>query len=100
MVDWDTAKFSDLFLLHLRGGDCELHFKLQNSSRFTMDGISKMCPKILRHNIAFLITAMCPKKVPNQGTGLWNRGPLKVLNGTKLILDDQGDHFDSSSIIN
>ena len=25
----------------------------------------------------------------------WNREPLKVLNDTKLIQDDQGDHFDS-----
>ena len=26
-------------------------------------------------------------------TGLWNRGPLKILNGIKLILDDQGNHL-------
>ena len=28
-------------------------------------------------------------------TGLGNRGHLKVINNTKLIEDDQGDHFDS-----
>ena len=28
--------------------------------------------------------------------GLWIRGPLKILNGTQLILDDQGKHLDSS----
>ena len=28
-------------------------------------------------------------------TGLWNRGPLKILNGIKLILDNQGNHLDS-----
>ena len=28
-------------------------------------------------------------------TGLWNKGPLKILNGIKLILDDQGNHLDS-----
>ena len=28
-------------------------------------------------------------------TGLWNRGPLNILNGIKLILDDQGNHLDS-----
>ena len=28
-------------------------------------------------------------------TGLWNRGPLKILNNIKLILDDQGNHKDS-----
>ena len=31
-------------------------------------------------------------------TGLWNRGPLKILNGIKLILDDQGNHLDSYAI--
>ena len=31
-------------------------------------------------------------------TGLWNRGPLKILNGMKLILDDQGHHLDSYTI--
>ena len=29
---------------------------------------------------------------------LWNRGPLKILNGIKLILDDQGNHLDSYTI--
>ena len=28
-------------------------------------------------------------------TGLWNRGPLMILNGIKLILDDLGNHLDS-----
>ena len=31
-------------------------------------------------------------------TGLWNRGHLKILNGIKLILDDQGNHLDSYTI--
>ena len=31
-------------------------------------------------------------------TGLWNRGSLKILNGIKLILDDQGNHLDSYTI--
>ena len=38
------------------------------------------------------------KKSTWQVTGLWTRGPLKVLNGTKLILDDQGNHLDSFRI--
>ena len=29
---------------------------------------------------------------------MWNRGPLKILNGIKLILDDQGNHLDSYTI--
>ena len=29
---------------------------------------------------------------------MWNRGPLKILNGIKLILDDQGNHLDSYAI--
>ena len=28
----------------------------------------------------------------------WNRGPLKILNGIKLTLDDQGNHWDSYTI--
>ena len=32
------------------------------------------------------------------GTGLWNRGPLEILNGIKFILDDQGNHLDSYTI--
>ena len=31
-------------------------------------------------------------------TVLWNRGPLKILNGIKLILDDQGNLLDSYTI--
>ena len=31
-------------------------------------------------------------------SGLWNRGPLKILNGIKLILDDWGNHLDSYTI--
>ena len=34
------------------------------------------------------------KKVPDQlHTGLWNRGPQKILNVIKLMLDDQGNHL-------
>ena len=35
---------------------------------------------------------------PGKGTGLGNKGPLKVLNGTKLILDDHGNNLDSFRI--
>ena len=31
-------------------------------------------------------------------TGLGNKGPLKVLNGTQLILDGHGNNFDSFRI--
>ena len=31
-------------------------------------------------------------------TGLENKGPVKVLNGTKQILDDNGNHLDSFRI--
>ena len=31
-------------------------------------------------------------------TGLHNRGPLKIQNGTKIILDDQENHLDSYTI--
>ena len=36
-----------------------------------------------------------PKIVPDQLLVLWNKGPLKVLNGTKLTLDDHGNSLDS-----
>ena len=29
---------------------------------------------------------------------MWNRGPLKILNAIKLILDSQGNHLDSYTI--
>ena len=38
------------------------------------------------------------QKSPWLVTGLGNRGPLKVINGTKLILDDHMIHFDSFRI--
>ena len=31
-------------------------------------------------------------------TSSWNRGLLKILNGIKLILNDQGNHLDSNTI--
>ena len=55
--------------------------------------------------IALKVEPVCCKKqqtkVPDQlaVTGLWNRGPLKILNDIKLILDDQGNHLDSYTII-
>ena len=38
------------------------------------------------------------KKRPKIVPGLGNKGPLKVLNGTKLILDDHGNNLDSFKI--
>ena len=38
-----------------------------------------------------------PQKSPWPGTGLWNRGPLKILNGIKLILGDQRNHSELSN---
>jgi hypothetical protein len=41
-----------------------------------------------------------PKIVPDQLL-VWRirKGPLKVLNGTKLILDDHGNNFDSFTLL-
>ena len=46
---------------------------------------------------------VCCKKWPLKNsswpiTGLGNKGPLKVVNGTKLILDDHGNNLDSFRI--
>ena len=38
------------------------------------------------------------KKSSLSVTGLWNRGPPKILNGIKLILDDQWNRLDSYTI--
>ena len=40
----------------------------------------------------------CYKQFLTSFIGLWNREPLKILNGVKLILDDQGNHLDSYTI--
>ena len=47
---------------------------------------------------------VCCKKQQKEGPdqllfcGIGHRGPLKILNGIKLILDDQGNHLDSYTI--
>ena len=44
------------------------------------------------------LEAVCCKKQKKSSwpvTGFLNRGPLKILNVIKLILDDQGNHLDS-----
>ena len=38
------------------------------------------------------------KKSSRPVTGLWNRGPLQILNGIKLIMDDQRNHLDSYTV--
>ena len=44
-----------------------------------------------------LLEAICCKEQQKKSslpvTGLWNLGPLKIMNGVKLILDDQGNHL-------
>ena len=39
---------------------------------------------------------VCYPKLPV--TGLYDKGTMKVVNGTTLILDDQGNHIDSFNI--
>ena len=56
--------------------------------------------RIKRHiELLVALEPVCCKKQQKKSywpvTGLWNRGPLKILNGIKLILDDQGNHLDS-----
>ena len=46
----------------------------------------------------FLGLVCCKKQQKNsswQVTGLGHKGPLKVLNGTKVILDDHGNILES-----
>ena len=44
---------------------------------------------------SIVLEPVCCKK---QQKKLWNRGPQKIPNGIKLILDDQGNHLDSYTI--
>ena len=44
------------------------------------------------------VTVRNSKKSSWPVTSLWNRGPLKILNGIRLILNDQGNHLDSYTI--
>ena len=46
----------------------------------------------------YVLEPVCCKKRQKIVTGLGNKGPLKVLNGTKLILDDHGNNLDSFRI--
>ena len=49
----------------------------------------------------YLEPVCCKKRKKNSSwpvTGLENKDPLKVLNGTKLILDDQGKNLNSFRI--
>ena len=52
--------------------------------------------------ITYILETICCKKQQKKSrwtvTGLWNRGPLKILNGIKLIPDDQRNHLDSYTI--
>ena len=51
--------------------------------------------------ISALEHCCCKKqqKSPNQEAGLGNRGHLKILNGTKLVLDGKGNQSDKFKII-
>ena len=64
-------------------------------------------PSFIAESYVSLLEPVCCKKrqkiVPEQllvglVTGLGNKGPLKVLNGSKLILDDHGNNLDSFRI--
>ena len=50
------------------------------------------------HNDPETLEPVCCKKRHSSlpVTGLGNKGPLKVLNGIKLILDDHGNKFEIS----
>ena len=53
--------------------------------------------EIIRFIVMYLEPVSCNKRqkiVPEQLLVLGNKGPLKVLNNTKLILDDLGNNLD------
>ena len=59
-----------------------------------------MNSKNVKQKSAALEPVCCKKRQKSSCpvTGLQNRGPLNILNGIKLILDDQGNHLDSYTI--
>ena len=70
---------------------------------FTKSLIIKFVVLTIKINNNLLEPVCCKKRqkiVPELRpvTGLGNKGPLKVLNGTKLILDDHGNNLDSFRI--
>ena len=59
-----------------------------------------MNSKNVKQKSAALEPVCCKKRQKSSCpvTGLWSRGPLKILNGIKLTLDGQGNHLDSYTI--
>ena len=74
----------------------------------TFDDLTMRCTYFVRARITYeglfegwaleLDCCKIQQKSSWPATGLWNRGPLKILNGIRLILDDQGNHLDSYTI--
>ena len=54
----------------------------------------KLCREKLRAGLLYETA----KKVPDQLLVCGIRGPLNILTGIKLILDEQGNHLDSYTI--
>ena len=57
-----------------------------------MKGTSAQWAKFLFEGAFQLELPCCGKESPSQDTGLGNRGLLKALNDTKLILNDEKGH--------
>ena len=76
------------------------HFRFRRAS-CTMMRFDEIC---YHKNLLIkgMLEPVCCKKQQKKSswpvTGLWNRRPLKILNGKKLILDAQGNHLDSYTI--
>ena len=56
----------------------------------------------IQGNMNQILEPVCCKKQQKKSswpvTGLWYRGALKILNGIKLIPNDQGNHLDSYTV--
>ena len=95
------------------GKKCKHHLNKINPTYFSISIKILFCPHHIQMKIQKIVHCVpyyttinlelvCCKKQKKTSswlvTGLRNRGPLKILNGTKFILDDQGNHLDSNTI--
>ena len=82
-----------------KGGSCFCNIALKVTKRRCFHDYGAFHFKVF--NFLYIRAGLIYEATKNSSlpvTGLGNKGPLKVLNGTKLILDDHGNNLDSFRI--
>ena len=109
MTLWDDKHLFTKLLIKVTVIRCamltQLHILFIKNTFILSLWISKLFNYIKMFIIITIFTNLKPvwckkqqKKSSRPVIGFWNRGPLKILNGIELILDDQGNHLDSNTI--